>query len=100
GHGPENAMTILYHDLIFLEHHTGAHPENANRLRSILARLDKSGLLEKCPHGGFEPLAEEALAELHDRAIIARAKQVSAQGGGFLDADTIVSRQSFFVAQE
>ena len=93
-------MTILYHDLIFLEHHTGAHPENANRLRSILARLEKSGLLEKCPHGGFEPLPEEAIAELHDPGVIVRAKETSAQGGGLLDADTVVSRQSFFVAQE
>src|SRR5207247_4598862 len=59
-----------------------------------------SGLLHTCPQGGSEPMPEEVIAELHDRAVIARAKQVSAQGGGFLDADTIVSRQSFFVAQE
>src|SRR5262245_2928451 len=93
-------MTILYHDLIFLEHHTGAHPENAHRLRSILGRLEKSGLLQSCPHGGFEPLGEDKIAELHDPGVVARAKQVSTQGGGFLDADTVVSRQSFFVAQE
>ncbi len=93
-------MTILYHDVIFLEHDTGAHPENANRLRSILGRLEKAGLVQECTRGGFEPLAEEAVARLHAPAMIARAKRTAAGGGGFLDADTVVSRQSFQVALE
>ncbi len=93
-------MTLLYTDLIFLEHHTGAHPENANRLRSILSRLEQNGLLGKCARGGYEALAEEAVAKVHDPAMIALAKQTAARGGGFLDADTVVSRQSFIVALE
>src|SRR5215475_7490136 len=94
------AMTILYTGMIFLEHDTGAHPENANRLRSIRARLEKSALLDECEQGGFEPMTEEAVARVHDPAVIARAKETAARGGGFLDADTVVSRQSFIVALE
>src|SRR5437899_2625148 len=81
-------MTILYTALIFLEHQTGAHPENANRLRAIMARLEKSGLIAQCARGGFEPLAEETVAQLHSLAMIARARETAARGGGFLDADT------------
>jgi acetoin utilization deacetylase AcuC-like enzyme len=94
------AMTILYTDLIFLEHYTGAHPENADRLRSIMARLEKSGLMAQCARGGFEPLTEETVAHIHSRGMIARAKETAAHGGGFLDADTVVSRQSFIAALE
>src|SRR5262245_58403405 len=93
-------MTLLHSDMIFLEHHTGAHPENANRLRSVVARLENAGLVQECIRGGFEPLSEEAVAQIHAPTVIARAKQVAAQGGGFLDADTVVSRQSFIVALE
>jgi acetoin utilization deacetylase AcuC-like enzyme len=93
-------MTLLYADLIFLEHDTGAHPENANRLRAIVDRLEKAGLLQACPRGGFEPLSEDAVAQLHAPAMILKAKQTASQGGGFLDPDTIVSRRSFAVALE
>ena len=34
-------MTLLYTDPLFLKHDTGQHPENAGRLRSITARLEK-----------------------------------------------------------
>jgi acetoin utilization deacetylase AcuC-like enzyme len=93
-------MTILYTDLIFLEHHTGAHPENAGRLRSIMARLEKSGLMTQCARGGIEPLSEETVAQIHSPAMIQRAKETAARGGGFLDADTVLSRSSFLAALE
>src|SRR5437879_847590 len=93
-------MTLLYTDLIFLDHDTGAHPENPDRLRSVHARLEKTGLLQKCGRGGYEALSEEVLGKVHNPAMIARAKEVARQGGGFLDADTVISRHSFLVALE
>ena len=39
--------TGFYTNPIYLEHDTGSHPENANRLRSIQERLQVDGLIEK-----------------------------------------------------
>src|SRR5215831_5737892 len=58
-------MTLLYTDPIFLKHDTGRHPETADRLRSVTARLDKSGLDKKCTPGKYQPLAEETVAAVH-----------------------------------
>ena len=49
-------MTLLYTDPLFLKHETGRHPETADRLRAITARLEKTGLDKKCTAGTFKPL--------------------------------------------
>jgi acetoin utilization deacetylase AcuC-like enzyme len=91
-------MTVLYTDPLFLKHETGRHPENADRLRSITARLTKAGLVEKCTAGTYQPISEEAVTQLHAPAMLVRAKQVAQHGGGTLDPDTVVSPDSFKVA--
>lgn len=91
-------MTLLYTDPVFLKHETGQHPETADRLRSITARLDKSGLTKMCKTGEYKPLAEEVVAKIHSPKMIQRAKQVAAHGGGHIEADTVVSGDSFRVA--
>src|SRR5260370_22502133 len=91
-------MTLLYTDPIFLEHNTGRHPENAGRLRAIVARLEKAGLIQQCKRCSFQPLTEEALSGVHSPAMTARAKALAGDGGGHLDADTGVTRASFRVA--
>jgi acetoin utilization deacetylase AcuC-like enzyme len=90
-------MTLLYTDPLFLKHDTGHHPECADRLRAITARLEKSGLLKQCPPGTYRPVSEETVAALHDRPLIARVKAAAQHGGGRLDPDTIVSPDSFTV---
>jgi acetoin utilization deacetylase AcuC-like enzyme len=91
-------MTLLYTDPLFLKHDTGRHPETADRLRSITRRLDKSGLIQKCRPGSYQPLTEEAVGKIHSAKQIQSAKQVAQHGGGMLDADTIVCPDSFRVA--
>lgn len=92
-------MTLLYTDPLFLKHDTGRHhPETADRLRSITARLDKSGLAKRCTAGTYKPLTEEAVAKVHAPMQVLRAKQVAQHGGGHLDADTPLSADSFDVA--
>jgi acetoin utilization deacetylase AcuC-like enzyme len=92
-------MTLLYTDPLFLKHDTGPHhPERTDRLRVIGFQLEKTGLAQMCPHGDFQPLSEDELARLHSQEMIDKAKQVSEQGGGHLDPDTVVSRDSFQVA--
>jgi acetoin utilization deacetylase AcuC-like enzyme len=92
-------MTLLYTDPLFLKHDTGAHhPETADRLKTITARLEQSGLPKKCTPGKYIPLDEETVAKLHSPKMVTAAKQLAEHGGGRLDADTVVSAESFKVA--
>src|SRR3954452_12059945 len=91
-------MTLLYTDPIFLEHDTGAHPETAERLRAILARLDASGLRARCTAGQFSPLPESEVLALHDPDQVQEVRALAETGGGRIDADTVVSRRSADVA--
>jgi acetoin utilization deacetylase AcuC-like enzyme len=91
-------MTLLYRDPLFLKHDTGRHPENADRLRSILTQLDKAGLIKRCTAGTYQPLSEEAITKIHSEKQLLQIKQVAEHGGGHIDADTVVSPDSFQVA--
>ena len=92
-------MTLLYTDNRFLNHDTGEHPECADRLRAIHARLQDSGLLKQ-----VQQIVPTAVTEAHIKLVHA-TKQVAAfdaladKGGGRLDADTVVSAESPSVAR-
>jgi acetoin utilization deacetylase AcuC-like enzyme len=91
-------MTLLFRDPLFQRHDTGRHPERASRLRWIDEYLDKAGLPARCTTASYEPLAEQALLAIHDPRQVELAKSMAHQGGGQIDADTIVSSESFQVA--
>ena len=91
-------MTLLYRDPLFLKHDTGQHPENPDRLRSISARLEKTGLVTKCAAGSYKPLTEDAVTQVHAPRQLLAIKQLAEHGGGQIDADTVVSPDSFHVA--
>src|SRR5499427_9174214 len=94
-----DARTLLYTDSLFLKHGTGAHhPESPERLRAITARLEKKNLIKKCTAGTYKPLNEETVSKLHTPKLVTAAKQLAEHGGGRLDADTVVSPDSFKVA--
>jgi acetoin utilization deacetylase AcuC-like enzyme len=92
------AGTALVYSPIYLGHDTGSHPENAQRLIAILAHLDREGLLEG--RRIFEPEAVpfEALAAVHDPALIEQVLEAAEAGGRWLDADTYVSPGSYEAA--
>jgi acetoin utilization deacetylase AcuC-like enzyme len=80
-----------------LEHDTGAHPENASRLRAIEAALGEPGWhgLERIE----APAAtREQLARVHSPQHIDAIERFAAAGGGMLDVDTIGSEGSFEAA--
>jgi acetoin utilization deacetylase AcuC-like enzyme len=92
-------MTLLYTDDLFLQHDTGrGHPERADRLRSIKARLDRAGLIKKCTAGTYKPLGEDAVRQLHAAKQVQTAKALADHGGGHLDGDTPICPASFRVA--
>lgn len=89
--------TLFYYDPIFLEHDTGAHPECRARLESIIGRLEKAygdDLIMNTPRRAG---IDEAAA-VHARDYLEDVQERCRAGGGFLDADTPVSEQSFEAA--
>jgi acetoin utilization deacetylase AcuC-like enzyme len=91
-------MTLLYTDTLFLHHETGPHPETADRLRAISARLEKTDLPSRCRPGAYRPLTAETVAQIHSPRMVRSVEGVSVRGGGHLDPDTVVSPESYTVA--
>ena len=91
-------MTLLYSDPLFLKHDTGQHPEKADRLRSITARLEKTGIAKKCTAGSYKPLAEDVVCQVHSTKQVRAIKEMSEHGLDHIDSDTVVSPDSYRVA--
>ncbi len=91
-------MTLLYTDPVFLEHATGQHPENAERLRRVTKKLEAANLIGRCRVGSFQPAAKESILAVHTAEVYERAEKMAERGGGYLDPDTVVSPASFRVA--
>ena len=88
----------LLYDPIFLEHDTGAHPENAGRVRAVLHRLESEGLLDRLERPEFAPAKLEDVEAVHDPDYLALLREHAARGGGRLTADTPFSRRSWDAA--
>jgi acetoin utilization deacetylase AcuC-like enzyme len=95
---PGRERTALFRSRVFLEHDTGDHPENAGRLLAIDTALERLDLLAGRPEISFNAAPDEVLARVHDPRYVAGIREFSAQGGGWLDADTLVSTRSVEVA--
>ncbi len=91
-------MTLLYSDPVFLEHATGHHPENAERLRRVTRQLEAAHLLGQCKLGTFQAADREAILAVHEPQVFERARTMAERGGGYLDPDTVVCPASFKVA--
>ncbi len=91
-------MTLLYCAPCFLDHETGHHPERADRIRQIPHRLEASGLLGQCRQPEFKPVGRQRLARVHSPAYIDEVWAFAKSGGGYVEADTVVSPASYEVA--
>jgi len=92
-------MALLYDDPIFLKHETGAHPECAARVDRISTFLAEEGLAERCGRPTWSPATREALERVHHPAYIDSLERFADSGGGQLEADTVMGRQSYGVAR-
>ncbi|MBL8815906.1 MAG: histone deacetylase [Planctomyces sp.] len=91
-------MTLLYTDDLFLHHDTGQHPEHARRLKVIHNRLQTSGLLTKVRHTSIVKAIDRDLVRVHPEVYLAELHSVAAAGGGRVEVDTVMSRESAEVA--
>ena len=92
-------MTLLFLDQFFLKHETGQHPERAVRLSSISKCLVGEGLDTQCTRPTWDAVSTERLARIHTLEYAEAVQAFAAQGGGQIEADTLVSRDSYDVAK-
>jgi len=91
-------MTLLYQSADFAKHRTGSHPECPARVGRIAARLAAKGLDQRCQRPTWDPVDRKTLSQVHDETYIERVKNFAARGGGHIEADTVLSAQSYDVA--
>ena len=88
----------LVYDPIYLKHDTGQHVENAGRLEEVIFLLKQSGVMEQLTMIKPRPASVEEIALVHSRQHISRIQEAAKRGGGWLDADTVMSADSYEVA--
>ena len=91
-------MTGFVYDPMFLEHDTGSHPENGDRVLATMALLEECGLLAKLTRIAPRDATAVELALVHDPAYVAAVKRAAAEGGGWVDPDTLITPRSYDVA--
>jgi acetoin utilization deacetylase AcuC-like enzyme len=94
---PESTPGYVY-DPVYLEHETGGHPENAKRLEAVLTWLDWKFIRSQLTVIPARAATIEELAAIHDREYIARVEAYCKKGGGYWDADTCMSTNSYKAA--
>jgi len=88
---------LYLHHPSSLEHDTGDHPEQPARITAIERELESRGWLGYEPE--LAPRADRSAVEaVHPRAYVDRIAEISEQGGGMLDMDTVASARSFDAA--
>jgi len=88
----------LFSDPLFLQHKTGRHPESPQRLEAIQTRLTDERMTQLGRRGAIRRATLEEVTRIHGRDYIGRLEKLAAAGGGRLDADTVMSPESFDVA--
>ncbi len=88
----------LVYDPIYLEHDTGDHVENSQRLVAAMSYLKETGIKEKLTCLPSRPALLEELEMIHTTEYIYYVKGKVEKGGGWLDPDTVMSPKSYEAA--
>ncbi len=86
------------YDPIYLHHNTGQHVENAMRLETIISHLEQTKLKQQLVPIKPRPATVEELSLVHHEPHISHVQGVAQRGGGWLDADTVMSPGSYDAA--
>jgi acetoin utilization deacetylase AcuC-like enzyme len=81
----------------YLKHDREYHPENKNRLRSIMNLLTREDVFERVPLATPKRAEEEDILKVHTEEHLELIKSTS-RTGGLIDIDTYLSQGSFEIA--
>ena len=92
--------TAFLYDDVFLEHETGeGHPERAERLRTMLRRLESGGYLERLVRIPVRAAEDRHLELIHSRDYIERVRRGVESGDEYFDSvDNTVCARTYHVA--
>ncbi len=85
-------------DEAYAEHDTGAHPEGADRISSLVEHLRGTDLWERLVVAKPQPATEDDILLVHTRAHLTLVKKAAEGAGRWLDPDTHVSPRSYEIA--
>ena len=85
-------------DEAYAEHATGAHPEGADRISTMVDHLRNTDLWPGLTVAKPEPATEDDILLVHTRRHLTMIKRAGQGGGTWIDADTHVSARSFETA--
>ncbi|HEU65248.1 MAG TPA: histone deacetylase, partial [Chloroflexi bacterium] len=88
----------LVYDPVYLEHDTGDHVENFQRVVAVMSYLKETGIKEKLICLPPRPASLEELETVHTPEYISYVKSKAEKGGGWLDPDTVMSPKSYEAA--
>jgi acetoin utilization deacetylase AcuC-like enzyme len=90
--------TGLVYSPICLEHDTGMHVENSQRLIRTIALINDSGLDKELTWLTPRHVDASDITTIHTPDYVTRIRLESERGGGWLDADTFLSPMSYRAA--
>ena len=88
----------LVYGPIYLEHDTGDHVENSQRLVATMSYLKETGIKEKLTCLPPRLALLEEIEMIHTTEYISYVKSKAEKGGGWLDPDTVMSPKSYEAA--
>jgi len=91
------ATGFIYHE-DYLKHDTGYHPENAERLISIMRKLEETGITKQIKRIVPVKATKEQIAYVHADAYMREVEAMCKGGGGMLDSDTPLCRDTYEIA--
>lgn len=89
-----SGLLVSTHDLCWLHDPGPGHPESSFRLTAIRDGLNTPELRDAVEWVEAPPASEAMIERVHPRVLIDRLNELSASGGGAIDADTTVSADS------
>ena len=87
--------TGIVYDTIFLKHDQSGHPENSNRLKSIIAGLVEHKLLNRLQTVETRPAEIDEISICHTAEYTRHVEEMCKKGGGYLDPDTYSNQYSY-----
>jgi len=88
----------LIYDSIYLEHDTGNHVENAQRLVATMSLLEETHLKDNLVLLPPRAATVDEISAVHAKEYISSIQSQAEKGGGWLDADTVMSSGSYQAA--
>lgn len=83
----------------FYKHDNLSHPEKAERLKAMMNEIKKTPFYKKLEFVEPDLLSEANLYSVHSETMVKLVKEISQDGGGWLDVDTYVCESSYDVAR-